>query len=70
MPSNVPTWRIDAVIAPEMPAWMKGIPDVAVLVLGGFPKPMPMPIRLEARRSKDDEGRAGCPRVWTDLQKS
>ena len=42
-PSAVPTCRLVDAIPAATPAWDTGIPDTAVLVIGGFTIPAPMP---------------------------
>ena len=42
-PSDWPTWRLVDAIAAATPAWARGIPDTAVLVIGAFTMPMPTP---------------------------
>jgi len=42
-PSVAPTWRqVDAIEA-ATPAWAGGIPDTAVLEIGGLTNPKPIP---------------------------
>ena len=42
-PSVIPTWRLVEAIAAATPACAGGIPDTAVLVIGGFTSPDPRP---------------------------
>ena len=38
-----PTWREVEAMAAATPAWARGMPETAVLVIGAFTKPKPMP---------------------------
>ena len=38
-----PTWRLVDAIAAATPAWLAGMPDTAVLVMGAFTAPKPAP---------------------------
>jgi hypothetical protein len=42
-PIEMPNWRPVAAIAPAMPAWSRGSPETAVLVMGGATSPAPAP---------------------------
>src|SRR5689334_18488129 len=42
-PSDPPTCRLVEAIAAATPAWLVGMPDTAVLVIGAFTIPKPMP---------------------------
>ena len=42
-PSAEPTWRLVDAIPAATPACDTGMPDTAVLVIGGFTSPAPMP---------------------------
>jgi hypothetical protein len=42
-PSVAPTWRDVEAMADATPAWARGIPETAALVMGGFTKPNPTP---------------------------
>src|SRR5664279_81849 len=40
-PSVAPSWRLVEAIAAATPAWLRGMPDTAVLVIGAFTMPNP-----------------------------
>jgi hypothetical protein len=42
-PSDEPTWRLVEAIPAAVPARARGIPATALLVIGAFTQPMPMP---------------------------
>ena len=42
-PSDPPTWRLVEATAAATPAWARGMPETAVLLIGGFTMPLPMP---------------------------
>ena len=42
-PSDWPTWRLVEAMAAATPAWERGMPDTAVLVIGAFTMPVPIP---------------------------
>src|SRR5262249_10639994 len=42
-PGAGPTWRLAEATAAATPAWERGIPDTAVLVIGAFTMPVPIP---------------------------
>ena len=42
-PSVWPTWREVVAIAAATPAWARGIPDTAALVIGALTNPKPSP---------------------------
>jgi len=42
-PSEAPTWRLVDAIAAATPAWERGIPETAALVIGAFSIPKPSP---------------------------
>ena len=42
-PSVAPIWRLVDATAAATPAWLRGMPDTAVLVIGAFTMPKPMP---------------------------
>ena len=42
-PSVTPTWRLVEATAAATPAWAAGMPDTAVLVIGGLTSPEPAP---------------------------
>src|SRR6202042_3616643 len=42
-PSDEPTWRLVEAIPAAVPARERGIPATALLVIGAFTQPMPMP---------------------------
>src|SRR5215468_10674186 len=43
IPNDDPAWRLVDAIAAATPAWDVGIPDTAVLVIGGLISPKPKP---------------------------
>ena len=43
IPIVEPTWRLEEAIAPATPACSGGIPEIAVLVIGGLASPSPVP---------------------------
>ena len=43
IPSELPTWRLVEATAAATPAWVRGMPDTAVLVIGAFTMPNPAP---------------------------
>ena len=42
-PRDWPTWRLVEAMAAATPAWARGMPDTAVLVIGAFTMPVPIP---------------------------
>ena len=42
-PSDWPIWRLVEAMAAATPAWERGMPDTAVLVIGAFTRPVPIP---------------------------
>src|SRR5580693_2096980 len=42
-PRDWPTWRLVDAMAAATPAWVTGMPDTAVFVIGAFTSPNPMP---------------------------
>lgn len=44
-PSVWPSWRLVEATAAATPAWARGMPETAVLVMGALTKPKPTPNR-------------------------
>ena len=42
-PRLVPIWRLVVATAAATPAWLRGIPDTVVFVMGALTTPCPMP---------------------------
>jgi hypothetical protein len=42
-PTAAPVWRKVEAIAPATPAWSRGMPESAVLVIGALTRPAPAP---------------------------
>ena len=42
-PSDPPTWRLVEATAAATPAWASGMPETAVLLIGGLTMPLPIP---------------------------
>src|SRR5664280_1459139 len=54
-PSAAPTWRLVEATAAATPAWLRGIPDSAVFVIGALTSPNPKPCLLYTSDAADEE---------------